>query len=229
MIASMADRNPSDTGKGMAMVGLVGFGTGAFAATSGSSRSVVIVLMYFGAVLCFSYLVTHTTLYRVIKEDLSSKERRRQAQPSFRTLINPPESDASVSGGRVIYCYLFHPDAAKLTMQSASFPTDELPGLRSVFRMRLTRVKISAAFEDTGFGSIRIPVPREFTTDDPDFELKCSPLHAKWKIDTQARRLAGTTVKWNGMTYLPSTSIKIRRRIRHYRGLDLDGVDVFNT
>ena len=82
-------------------------------------------------------------------------------------------------------------------------------------RLKTETVPMSA-FEDTGFGSLRVNIPLQFTVNGAGVELKHKKLTAKWKIDTKASQLAKASVKWTGNQWDKSLSLKVRDFFRHY-------------
>jgi len=213
----------------MAMVGFVGFSVAAVTATTGSTRAALIVLMYLAALWCLIYIVRFTPPFRVYARERSNRRRAKNAIPRFDTLIVPPLSSGQQPAGGTLSCYFLHKNHRKIVMTSSPFPFHDLPGLRCVFRMRTRVVTVRKdVFDDTGLGSIRVDIPTQFTVSGLGGELKHAKLTAKWKIDTKARHLAKTSVKWTGHGWDRARRIKIRDFFRHYWERDTPSTGFLN-
>lgn len=201
----------------MAMVGFVGFSTAAVTATTGSTRAALIVLMFLAALWCLIYILRDTPPARVHARERSNRRRAKYLKPRFETLIVPPLFSGQQPEGESLSCYFLHKNQRKMAMTSSPFPFQDFSGLRCVFRMRTKTATVHMdGFEDTGLGSIRVDIPTKFTVSGVGGELKHAKLTAKWKIDTKARYLAKTSVKWTGHDWDRARRIKIRDFFRHY-------------
>jgi hypothetical protein len=118
-----------------------------------------------------------------------------------------------------VTCYLLHPDHRSLATKRLPFPSEQFPNLRCRIKTvdrRTTRL-VGEAMDRSG-GILRMQMLAEFLDSERPGELRREQIRVVWQRSKFGRKMASTSVRWNGMTFEPSLFSRLLRFDLEARG-----------